>query len=290
MRSNCGSGGPVLSYPGAMMALCRRPLRLTRRWCVGDARLEVLFDELAELAGQRNAIDGRIVEIVAELDRDELCGCYGCAVGGGVGGLEVGLVVGKREDDRHRRAPAGGVSPLRAGMREGRLSLDQVGVIAERAAEGRMSIMRSWPPVATVVSVAHRGEAGTATRTRTRSRSAGLDHQDLLRREVHHYRITLPHLEAAKFDAALASHREALVAEWKRDHETAPSGSGQRPPLPNTGDAFLRLVEAGWDAEAAARPHGQHTTVVVHLDVKEHDRPLASGAAAVRRRSPLPDL
>nr|WP_269062859.1 hypothetical protein [Mycobacterium canetti] len=28
-------------------------------------RVEVLFEELAELAGQRNAIDGRIVEIVA---------------------------------------------------------------------------------------------------------------------------------------------------------------------------------------------------------------------------------
>ncbi len=24
----------------------------------------------------------------------------------------------------------------------------------------------------------------------------------------------------------------------------------------------MRLVEAGWDAEAARRPHGQHTTVV----------------------------
>ncbi|HPY25956.1 MAG TPA: hypothetical protein PLK19_16735, partial [Mycobacterium sp.] len=35
-------------------------------------RLEVLFGELAELTGQRNAIDGRIVEIVAEVDRDEL--------------------------------------------------------------------------------------------------------------------------------------------------------------------------------------------------------------------------
>ena len=37
----------------------------------------MLFDELAELVGQRNAIDGRIVEIVAELDRDELCGATG---------------------------------------------------------------------------------------------------------------------------------------------------------------------------------------------------------------------
>ncbi len=40
-------------------------------------RVEVLFDELAELAGQRNGIDGRIVEIVAELDRDELWGATG---------------------------------------------------------------------------------------------------------------------------------------------------------------------------------------------------------------------
>jgi hypothetical protein len=39
--------------------------------------------------------------------------------------------------------------------------------------------------------------------------------------------------------------------------------------MPNTGDAFLRLVEMGWDADVARRPHGQHTTVVVHLDVTE---------------------
>src|ERR1700730_13737750 len=40
-------------------------------------RLEVLFEELAELAGQRNAIDARIVEIVAAIDGDELCGITG---------------------------------------------------------------------------------------------------------------------------------------------------------------------------------------------------------------------
>ena len=59
----------------------------------------------------------------------------------------------------------------------------------------------------------------------------------------------LPHLEAAKFDAALASHRDALIAEWKRDHDNGDRASDQRPPLPNTGAAFMRLVEAGWDAE-----------------------------------------
>src|SRR4051812_48230250 len=42
-----------------------------------EQRLEVLFEELAELAGQRNAIDGRIVEIVAEVDRDGLWGATG---------------------------------------------------------------------------------------------------------------------------------------------------------------------------------------------------------------------
>ncbi|MFG1931504.1 hypothetical protein ACGFK1_12730 [Mycobacterium sp. NPDC048908] len=37
-------------------------------------RLEVLFAELAELAGQRNAIGGRIVQIAAQIDRDQLWG------------------------------------------------------------------------------------------------------------------------------------------------------------------------------------------------------------------------
>jgi hypothetical protein len=37
-----------------------------------DERLRVLFDELSELCGQRNAIDGQIVDIVAEIDHDEL--------------------------------------------------------------------------------------------------------------------------------------------------------------------------------------------------------------------------
>src|SRR5690242_20254629 len=40
-------------------------------------RLEVLFGELAELAGQRNAIDGRIVQIAAQIERDGLWGATG---------------------------------------------------------------------------------------------------------------------------------------------------------------------------------------------------------------------
>jgi hypothetical protein len=82
------------------------------------------------------------------------------------------------------------------------------------------------------------------------------------------WRITLPHADAATFDAALQSHQDALVAEWKRaDDDDQPSPN--RPPLPGAAQAFMRLVETSWDAEAARRPHGQHTTVVMHLDVKE---------------------
>ena len=53
--------------------------------------------------------------------------------------------------------------------------------------------------------------------------------------------------------------------------------------MPGNLEAFMSLVEAGWDAEATRRPHGQHTTVVVHLDVEKraaalHLGPLLSDA------------
>ena len=37
----------------------------------------MLFEELAELCGQRNAIDGRIVDIVAQIDGERLWGMTG---------------------------------------------------------------------------------------------------------------------------------------------------------------------------------------------------------------------
>ena len=98
------------------------------------------------------------------------------------------------------------------------------------------------------------------------------------------WKITLPNHDAAKFDAALQSHRDALIADWKRDHDKTTDGHTESgPPLPGALRAFLRLVEAGWDADAARRPHGQHTTVVMHVDVKDriaalHLGPLLSDA------------
>ncbi|HKP41889.1 DUF222 domain-containing protein, partial [Mycobacterium sp.] len=99
-------------------------------------RVEVLFEELGELAGQRNAIDGRIVQIVAELDRDELCGATGAR---SVAAL-VAWKLGSSSANAHTIATVAHrleeFPRCAAGMREGRLSLDQVGVIAARAGEG----------------------------------------------------------------------------------------------------------------------------------------------------------
>ena len=111
------------------------------------------------------------------------------------------------------------------------------------------------------------------------------------------YRIRLPKLEAATFEAGLASHRDALVAEWRRDHgedddedgEDGEDGEGspvQVPPFPDTVDALMSLVEAGWDADVARRPHGQRTTVVVHLDLEVAPRRPAPGSAAHRPNYP----
>jgi hypothetical protein len=99
-------------------------------------RLDVLFAELAELTGQRNAIDGRIVEIVAEVDRDGLWGTTGARSVAALVAWKTGsspstastiAAVAHRIEEFPRCAQ---------GMREGRLSMDQVGVIAQRAGEG----------------------------------------------------------------------------------------------------------------------------------------------------------
>ena len=230
-------------------------------------RLEELFAELSELAGQRNAIDGRIVEIAAEMERDELCGSTGARsvaalvawkIGSSSANAHTITAVARRTAEFPRCVQ---------GLREGRLSLDQVGVIAERASDGSDEHYAALAEVATVnqlrtaIKLEPRPQPD-AKPERQRSITKSTDGESTT------WRITLPKLEAAKFDAALQSHQDALIAEWKRDHDDdRPPPS--RPPLPGAGDAFMRLVDAGWDADATRRPHGQHTTVVVHVDVKD---------------------
>jgi Domain of unknown function (DUF222)/HNH endonuclease len=241
-----------------------------------DQRLEVLFDELAELAGQRNAIDGRIVGIVAELDREELCGATGARsvaalvawkLGSSSGNAHTIATVAHRLEEFPRCAQ---------GMREGRLSLDQVGVIAAQAGEGSDAHYAELARCATVnqLRTAVKLEPRPETGPRPEPQPSITKTSD---EEFTCWRIKLPHLEAAKFDAALGSHRDALFAEWKHDREDRVPASDIAAPLPTTVEAFMRLVEAGWDAEAARRPHGHHTTVVVHLDVEQRAAALHLG-------------
>jgi hypothetical protein len=167
-------------------------------------------------------------------------------------------------------------------LREGRLSLDQVGVIAERAGEGSDEHYAQLARCATVTQLrtAVRLEPRPEPEPRPeRERSITTTSNE----QGSCYRIALDHHDAAKFDAALASHLDALIADWKHDHGSGAGDPDQRPPMPNTAEAFMRLIEAGWDTETARRPHGQHTTVVVHVDVEQraaelHLGPLLSDA------------
>ncbi|BDE15221.1 hypothetical protein MKCMC460_40810 [Mycobacterium sp. 20KCMC460] len=236
-------------------------------------RLEVLFEELAELTGQRNAIDGRIVAIVAEIERDELWGSTGAR--------SVSALVAWRTGVSPRNAKTIAAVAHRAqefprcvaGLREGRLSLDQVGVIAERAADGSDEHYAELAAVATVSQLC------TAIKLEPRPEDPCPEPRPGPQRSISKtgdeqsttWRITLPHAEAALFDTALQAHLDALVTDWKRDHAAA--AASQCPPLPDTVDAFLSLVTAGWDTEVARRLHAQHTTVIVHLDL---DKPAAA--------------
>jgi hypothetical protein len=254
-------------------------------------RLEVLFGELSELAGQRNAIDGRIVDIVAEIDRDGLCGMTGARsvaalVGWKLGTSSVNAKTIATVANRLQEFPR-----CAQGMREGRLSLDQVGVIAAGAADGsdehyaQLAAVASVNQLRTAVKLEPRPEPEPKPESEPDAEpeprpSITKTSEDA---EFTCWRLTLPRLDAAKFDAALASHQDALITEWKTDRENQAQASDQASPFPGSGEAFMRLVETGWDAEAARRPHGHHTTVVAHVDVEKraaalHLGPLLSDA------------
>src|SRR5262245_35519193 len=101
-----------------------------------NERLEVLFGELSELAGQRNAIDGRIVQIVAEMDHDNLCGATGARSIAALVAWKLGASSTNAHTITaiaHRAAVFPQCTTL---LREGTLSLDQVGVIASGGADG----------------------------------------------------------------------------------------------------------------------------------------------------------
>ena len=243
-----------------------------------DERLSVLFDELAELTGQRNAIDGRIVEIFAEVDRDQLWAAAGARSTAGLLAWKAGVSPSRAQTIAAIAHRFDEFPQCTQGLREGRFSVDQVGVIAERGLPGSDEHFATMARCATV------SQLRTALKMQPKltpepepvdeaddededsevvvDRGPQVSITSTSDEQFTYWNIALPHVENAAFEAALASHRDALVTEWKA---ADPDG---RASMPGTAAAFLRLVGASWDAEAAARPHGQRTTVVVHVDIQ----------------------
>ncbi len=248
-------------------------------------RLDAQLDLLAELQGQRNAIDAQIVGVLGELARDDLWGYTGAR------SLESCVEWKTGSTRSHARALVAVASRAAefprcmAGLAEGSLSLDQVAVIAQRAAAGTDDHYAELAQAATVkqlrkaITLAPKpadddppeppGPFDEPERSVTKISDDEFDY----------WRIKLPHVESAAFEAGLQSHLDALVAQWKRDRETSAGVSESAPPFPTVADAFVRLVEQGWDADAVARPHGQRTTVVLHLDVESKVGSLHLGPA-----------
>ncbi len=207
-----------------------------------------------------------------------------CPLDRGVGGLEARLVLGQRQGDHHRRAAASEAFPrCVGGLRQGRLSLDQVGVIAARAADG------SDEHYAQLASVATVNQLRTAVKLEPRP------DPDPAARPPSRRSLRAPMSSSPGGGSPCpTTRRRRSTRPWRRiARRWSPSGNRlattaitprrARRRCPNTVDAFLRLVEAGWDAEVARRPHGQHTTVVVHVDVEQraaalHLGPLLSDA------------
>ncbi len=230
-------------------------------------RLEVLFAEIAELSGQRNAIDGRIVEIIAEINRDGLAGITGFRSVASLVAAKTGVSPHTAHTFTTIAQRAEQFPQCVAGMRDGWLSLDQLGAVADGAADGSDAHYAQFARYATVTQIrkAVRLEPPPAPQPEPEPvapRSITTTHGP----HSTTWHITLPTIEAAEFQAGLQSHQDKLVADWKRAH--AENLTETTPPFPTPVDGFLSLMRAGWDADPAARPHGQRTTVVIHVDVE----------------------
>jgi hypothetical protein len=213
-------------------------------------RLEGLFEELAELTGQRNAIDARIVEIVAEVDRDELWGATGAR---SVAAL-VAWKTGTSSTNANTIATVAGrlheFPRCAAGLRAGRLSLDQLGVIAARAGQGsdehyaELARSATVNQLRTAVKLEPRPEPESESDPRPEPQASITKTTD---EQVTCWRIRLPHLEAATFcpnrppvprgsSAARAAHHRGDASGRQGAGRGVASGSaavGGRPPLPD---------------------------------------------------------
>lgn len=255
-----------------------------------EVRFDEISAELAELCGQQNAIAGRITALLSEVasDEDALLGGTGlrslehfCTwkLGVSPGRAKVLSAIARRVDEL----------PETTGLlRQGLLSEDQAGAIAERAPTGTDEHYAGLARYATVSQLRRmlrvapkppdpEPPAPTAPENEVTS---FWDEGDEWR-----CRARLSKVDGAVAEAALRSHLDALVNEWRRLKKEA-GDDAELPPFPTVADAFVRMCQHSLDAEAHLRPHGHRTTVVMHLDVeaKVAELHLGPGLSAAERR------
>ena len=203
-----------------------------------DQRLEVLFEQLAELAGSAMPSMG------ASWTSWRRWIAMSCgATGRGRWRRwwpETRRVLGQRPHHHHHRRAARAVPRCAQGMRDGQLSLDQVGVIAARAAEGSDEHYAQLAAVATV------NQLRTAVKLEPRpiripARTGALDHHDR-HRGVHQ----LAHHLAARRGRPLRRGPEIPSRRADRRLEGRPRHRWHRAvtAAASTVDGFLRLIEA----------------------------------------------
>ena len=130
-------------------------------------------------------------------------------------------------------------------------------MIAERAADGSDAHYAKLAAVATVTQLRNAIKLEPRPATRTGTRTPPRRSPKPATSTSTTWKITLPKLEAANFDAALHSHRDALITAWKRDHDDddGAARTGRRYPAPP-------MRSCGWSKPAGMpRPPAARTGI-----------------------------
>lgn len=230
--------------------------------------------ELAELCGQRNAITGRLVDLVARVDAGDLWATDGAkslehwvAWKAGMSPAHAAelVAVARRSDE---------LVQTMAGLREGVLSEDQVALIAKRAPAGpeadahfaelaRHASVRQLREALRITKVSRPPEPEPASPAEPeRSVSSWFDDVGGWHLDAH-----LPAEEGAFWDRTLRTELEEMVREHKARLASDDAGTAPvQPRFPRLADAFVRL---GWRARSSGdegRAASNRATVIVHLE------------------------
>lgn len=233
--------------------------------------------ELADIAGQINALYGRATRLGAEAEARKMMGdgvrslshFFEWQLGMSKGNARQLARIAKRRDELPRTIGK---------LDDGLLSLDQVGPIAARlpADEGADETFAEIAPAMTAAQIR---KAVRSTVPPDESPKADDDHgsgADDGERDVRHIsfgyddygtwgaQVRANPASGAYVEASLRAHYDALWAEYKEAIKELGDGQ-EKPPAPTWFDAFERMVDRSLEREATDRPHSQRTKVMLHV-------------------------